>query len=300
MLIKHKFKNPHINYFNVGYDKIKETLIYLNSGNIRDKIIIITDLNFSLDDMLYLYKMTKEKNLKVIYIDHHDYNKKQKLVLEKLSVLKSCKVIHDTNYCATKLTYKYLKLDDKKIRNYTNVVNAYDIWLKNSKLFKIGVDLNNYFWDIRPKRYMYEMHNFDLTNKYFINSVKPLRKRIKTHFNKLEENNLSFVDNGIRLVFTDDYIGMVNLIYKERATIIASSYNKVSVRLDESFTEDESIDIKNKIVNASSKNPYFIDGGGHPHAFGLTYSDKITDNFDLIIDIVKGVFSSLDEVLKEY
>jgi len=78
------YRYPNTQRIHIGYDKIKETLLYYQEElkSRKTDIVFITDLNFSLDDLLNLYKLVKSyPKVKFIYIDHHDYNDKQRLVL---------------------------------------------------------------------------------------------------------------------------------------------------------------------------------------------------------------------------
>jgi len=296
MLIKHVYKADSIN---IGYDKINETFQTLSAKleNTQCKEFYVTDLNFKLEELIQLYKMMKRfPSTKFIYIDHHDYNKKQIIVLKRMKELQNVEVRHNIKMCATLLTYKYLGIQDKKIKFYVTVVNAYDIWLVDSKFHDLGIDLNNYFWFLKARAFSYAFRNFSLKNQKFLDKSKQIRKQSREHFNKLENDHLCFSDNNIRVVFTDEYLGMVNSFYKEDIIIIGTSYGRISVRIDDKIDDSIANNMKNTVVKTLETSPFFVSGGGHNHAFGLTFSDNVANNYEIILDLMKHVFKVIEDI----
>lgn len=297
LLLKHVSFTECIN---IGYDKIQETLEFFNTElhNRSCKTFYVTDLNFKLEELIFLYKMMKNHpKIKFVYIDHHDYNKKQHIVIKKMNELPNADAIHNIEKSATLLTFEHLKINNSKIELYVQIVNAYDIWLVQSKYHKLGLDLNNYFWFLKAKSFSYEFKNFNLKNKRFRDKAEQIRDNSKEHFLSLEEKGLCFVENGIRLIFTDDYLGMINTYYKEDVIIIGTSYGRISVRIDERIDEVQANTFKNTVVQSIENSQYFISGGGHNHAFGLTFSEEVKNNYEVMLDLLKHVFKVINKCL---
>jgi hypothetical protein len=294
LLLREKYNDVH--YINISYNKTNETLLYYYKelDNIRCDKFYITDLNFELDDLILLYKIIKKYNkIQFYYIDHHTYDDKKLLVLDKIKELSV--VLIDESKSATLAVYDYLGLDNNKILLYVNVVNAYDLYLTDSKYFKVGLDLNNYFWYKKQKAFAYDFKNFNLKNQKFIDKAKQIRKQAKAHFNNLEQKGLSFEDSGTRVILTDDHLGMINDEYKEDFIIIGTSYCKVSIRTDDKIPEELAFKVKENVINSMKDSVFFISGGGHLRAFGLTFNDTLKNNYKMIFDIMKNIHQTIQD-----
>ena len=76
----------------------------------------ITDLNFKLEELIEVYKLAKAfPSINFIYLDHHDYDNKQLLVLDKINNLPNGTAVVDTSKSATKITFEYLDIQNTKI-----------------------------------------------------------------------------------------------------------------------------------------------------------------------------------------
>jgi len=295
LLLRKRYQDVH--YLNISYNKINETLLYYYKelSNIKCTKFYVTDLNFELDDLLLLYKIIKKYNkIQFYYIDHHNYDKKKTLVLSKIQEIAI--VLWDETKSATLAVYEHLDLKvSKQIQLYVNIVNAYDLYLTDSKYFSIGLDLNNYFWFKRQKAFAYEFKSFSLQNQKFINKAKQIRRQSKVHFEELQSKGLSFEDSNIRVILTDDHLGMVNNEYKEDYIIIGTSYGKISIRIDDRISELQSIKVKENVIDSVKDSVFFISGGGHTKAFGLTFNDSLKNNYEMIFDLLKTVHRVIKE-----
>ena len=59
------------------------------------------------------------------------------------------KVIYDTSKCATLLCNEHFQILDPKLREFSERVNVYDIWVSEDKRFNQMLYFNEYFWQLR-------------------------------------------------------------------------------------------------------------------------------------------------------
>ena len=59
------------------------------------------------------------------------------------------KVIYDTSKCATLLCNEHFQILDPKLKEFSERVNVYDIWVSEDKRFTKMLYLNEYFWQLR-------------------------------------------------------------------------------------------------------------------------------------------------------
>lgn len=133
----------NIKYYNADYGDVGDVLDDIMKVIEKDDILYITDLNLTLDlaEKLNSHKIDKGFNLQLL--DHHitGYDAFEKYEWYYL----------DTNICATKITYQYLKdLNPRIVSNIEEIVdmiNVYDMWLKKDKLFRKSQLLSNLIYE---------------------------------------------------------------------------------------------------------------------------------------------------------
>jgi oligoribonuclease NrnB/cAMP/cGMP phosphodiesterase (DHH superfamily) len=239
-----------IKRMNATYGKIEEYLNIIDDYCSRTEPhkVFITDLAFKYKELERLNEIAKKHSTtKFIFIDHHPFEEEYKhLVLPNFTILISDKA------SATKLTYLFLKanysLNNKELAQYVEYVNAYDIWLKNEKEFKVGFVYNELFWSYKIE-YFWSIFkdNYSLRNKDKEQYRELIKKKDKL-FNKLEKSGrvMKFSDR-ILLIFLDDFQGHVTIDYPDFASyVIIRSYGGVSVRLREDAVNEGKT--KNNIV----------------------------------------------------
>jgi len=145
LISKRVFEN--IEFFNSNYgDEILERLTQIingikDDGEFEKYMILITDLNLSMEEANFLEESLKKvsKNVEILLLDHH----KSGLEVSK----KFDWYFLDVNRSATKITYDYFKSSGKidELEKYVDFVNAYDIWLQDEREnFEIGKVLARY------------------------------------------------------------------------------------------------------------------------------------------------------------
>ncbi len=129
-----------IEYYNSNYGKeIDQRLEQIIQAIERDihgeNLILITDLNLTLQQAKTLVKMAEEsiKDIDILLLDHHKTGADCAEVYDWYHL--------DVNRCATKITYDYFLekgYDISELEKYVDVVNAVDIWLSDSEYFELG------------------------------------------------------------------------------------------------------------------------------------------------------------------
>ncbi|TEY00935.1 DHH family phosphoesterase [Campylobacter sp. US33a] len=95
--------------------------------------ILITDLNLTPTQCEEFELICKEKNIKILLLDHHQSGFE---CMQKYSWY-----LLDNSRCATKIVYDFFSkicFKDENLAHFVKVVNAIDIWLKDDKYFELG------------------------------------------------------------------------------------------------------------------------------------------------------------------
>jgi len=286
-----------IRRMNTTYGKINEYLNIIEDyiSRIEPDEVFITDLAFKLDQIERLNEIaSKNENTNFTFIDHHPFGEEYKHLNRD-----NFKIIITDKASATKLTYFYLKkrypeIENKELSKYVDYVNAYDIWLKDEKEFKVGFVYNELFWSYKIE-YFWSIFkdNYKLRNKDKEKYKDILSKKNKL-FNKLENSGrVMKFSNRILLIFLDDYQSFVTIDYPDFLFyVIVRSTGGISVRLNEEITN---YNIKDNIVQKILKLPYIEEAGGHEGAFGISVIDS---NPHILVEFSKILVQYIDEELE--
>ena len=139
LAIFEKYKK-NINFFNTSYNDIEKKLKILEDViTINFKKIFITDLYFKKNNFQQLEKIIKlNPNIKFIYIDHHEYEESEKEIIKKLKKYSNFIFIHSLKVSASKLTFLALKLKNLDLKKLIELVDIYDLWKENNRLFMMA------------------------------------------------------------------------------------------------------------------------------------------------------------------
>jgi len=276
------------NYFNItrmniNYNKIEEYLdiLYDYCINSKPNNVFITDLSFTYRDFKRLFEIGKEfKEINFYFIDHHSFSDdNDKPIDSRQFNTHNFKTIISDKASATKLTYLYCTKtfnfkNNNKLKIFTDYINAYDIWLKDDKNFKVGLMLNELFWSYRINHFWNRFrYDFDIRNKDKDTYIELIKKKNKL-FTKLEKSGRTFKldDKGIFMIFVDDFRSHITLDYPNyKVYINFSSYGTLSVRINKELVlapEKEIEVFKNSVVSELEKHPNINNAGGHIYAFG--------------------------------
>jgi oligoribonuclease NrnB/cAMP/cGMP phosphodiesterase (DHH superfamily) len=290
----------NIKQYNCNYNDISEYLEYIddNCSEFRPSKVFITDLSFEIKYAIQLAHIIKHhSNIEFIYIDHHPYKDDLLEVFNKMKALSNFKFIHSIKASATKLTYMYLSksftFKNAKIESYVEAVNAYDLWLLDSDMFKVGFVYNTLFFSYKIKPFFFEFRDlFSLKEKHKV-LYKDIVKQKDEYFLKLRENKLIFEDGDKIFLFADEHKGWITLEFPNfDYYVIASTYGGMSVRISKNISEEKASEIKHYIIE--NKDMTQVSNiGGHDRAFGLKIESP---TIDLMIMHVQDLSKLLDKI----
>jgi len=301
IVLREKF--PDMTTFHVGYSDIKETLQIISDDiNHLTKVLFVTDLSFSREDFNELMNIAERNpDLKIVYVDHHEYDDDAQEYFEEMKAMINVFTIHRIGTSATKLCLEITKSANQDLIKLVTWIDAYDIFKQHTDPdnFKIGWVLNTIFWEIKMSGFKSNILNNDYKiPKMFKLMYKDIVIEKDAYFKKLIDNGLVVFDdhNSILLSFSDKYKSFWQMDFPDYEFYVLPSTksNNISVRINDIVEEEWCGLIKESILNYCNKNPWVISSGGHKRAFGITI-DK-----DMPKDDHMTFIQGLVEVLESY
>ena len=271
------------NYQNI-YEVADEMKRYIEQHQI--KVLFVTDVSFSDTKPLLLELSTYCP--KFLWIDHHHYPDG---FFDDLTF----KYVYDHKKSASLLTYEYFKLNERqderavKLGKLIRLINAYDIWLKDTPEFQHGFNLNNYSMQYGVEQFATMLYNsgYKLPDNY-LSWVQNYNTRFQEHYQKLQNKQLVFRANHISVVFSDEFIP--EIVFEEHkhsmAVMVANSYGLLRFRLNQDNFPDE---LKHKIKDQ-------ITPVGHLNAFTI----KINKGFDNIMKEIQVYTTLISKEFNDY
>ncbi len=289
----YKVYNYNANYGAEVRQKLE--IILENIKKSREKsIILITDLNLTADESRWLNnEVNQTNNIRIILLDHHGSGEE--------SAKKYKWYFLDTERCATKITYDYVKdnfeFDEPKwMKQFVDVVNAVDLWkldeVENFEYGKVCMRLVNETRELNRVMFAPEDNNYKLSlllkaTEYLNEDDAPILLDAKIHSLKKEFFRIDKDDTLDNLV--TKYV--VALLGSKRATntiyykgykgflsygvgntsIIGNGflveYPEYDFIVDISYRGAMSLRANFK-VNVAQIAKEWANGGGHPNAAG--------------------------------
>ena len=281
-------------------DKIEHT-----SKN-EDILLIITDLNLTLDE-------SKNLNHKIKKLNESGYNIKLQLLDHHGTGLKCSEKYDwyflDTSRSATKITYDYLYENYSKFKecchldfeNLINSINAVDIWLENEDLFEFGkvcmtmiakaYEINNILFRDQNRDYKFyllekSMKYVSLENGHILLDEN-IYKIKKEYLNLTNKNDT--IDNLSSLYLVESLEKRkeeLTVYYKGHKGLLTFTLGGISIPantflkvnddydffIDVSRRGKASLRADNKL-DVSVLADKLAKGGGHPNASGLAFKD---------------------------
>ncbi|BCX79139.1 DHH family phosphoesterase [Campylobacter sp. 19-13652] len=185
-IVDYYFKD--VEFFNSNYgreidEQFGRILARLDGLGDEKAIVLITDLNLTLEQCAEFEERIKGKNAKLFLLDHHASGAECASKYEWYFL--------DSSRCASKITYDFFSNICGKsdyLEKISDVINAVDIWLKDSEHFEMGkVCLGLIAGAKEINRVMFENHN----NKYMFHLIKSAAK----FFN--EKNDYIGLDSAV-------------------------------------------------------------------------------------------------------
>lgn len=295
LITKRCFEN--IAFYNSNYGKEINERIYqiikrIEFEKYRENLILITDVNLTLDQAEYLLKNVNEssENIEILLLDHHKTGQDCANKYDWYHL--------DVSRCATKITYDYFLKEGYKIgdmEKYVDVVNAIDIWLKESDYFELGKvcmrlvshsrEVNRMLFSGQNSDYIFHLLEgaqtfFDVENPHIAldNQVHALKK---SFFQKEEDNTLeNLVSNFVVEMLSRNSVNMT-IHYHDKKGLLTYSIGNVSIIGNDFLVANPEFDFfmdingrgnvslranNNADVSALSKKVF--NGGGHANASG--------------------------------
>lgn len=257
VLIK-KFLPGPITTAYLSYDDIEAFIE--DKMHLYDKVII-TDVSPSYNSVEMLAGETD-----TVIIDHHASS-------ERLKEFPF--TVHDTNACATLLTYQWLDKQGYKVAQYENFalcINDVDMWhLKRPDSLQMVVLFNMMGLDRMEKRFLSEPYNVFSPTEELLISLEEERR--ESYINKAMRNMITGKDKrGLTFcaVFAESYSSELgNRIIQDGIADYVALINSQSKRV--SMRSRKDVDIR-LIAEANG-------GGGHKNAAGFPIKEE-TFNMD--------------------
>ncbi|PSM52555.1 oligoribonuclease NrnB [Campylobacter blaseri] len=290
-----KFYFSDIKFYNSNYGKeidVKFDQI-LNEMDDEKSIVLITDLNLTLTQCAKFEEALKDKNSKIMLLDHHQTG------LE--CAKKYPWYLLDNERCATKITYDFFSSiygKDEKLDKFVRVVNSVDIWLKDEPEFELGKvclglvsmakEINNIMFGDTSRDYIFYL--LDKTQKYFnekdghIALDEALHIFKKSYFIKEKNDTL----NNLISTFVVDMLSQNKekfmIQYRDKTGILTYNIGNTSIIGNEFLVRNPDIDFfldmtsrktmsfrANNSADVSLIAKELVGGGGHVNASGGFY-----------------------------
>jgi oligoribonuclease NrnB/cAMP/cGMP phosphodiesterase (DHH superfamily) len=295
MVTNHFFNN--IEFLNSNYGKeinerINQIINAIANSEIQNNLILITDLNLTLDQAKELEGKVKtnQKDVKLLLLDHHKSGQ-------------DCADEYDWYYLdhtrsATKITYDFfssIMSKDKKLSKLVDVINAVDIWLDEEPEFELGkVCLGLISGAKEINRIMFNKENSDYMFN-ILQEIQPYFSKQNPHI-ALDEATHTIKKNFFKVDKDDTLSNLVstcnvNMLTKNRdnmtikygdfkgvltynignVSVIGNDFLKANPDYDffMDITSRKTISLRaNGKIDVSKMAARIGNGGGHPNASG--------------------------------
>ncbi len=284
-------------YYNSNYGSeidscIDQILREIYMKGEKENLILITDLNLSMQQAKYLAKNVENsnKNIEILLLDHHKTGQDCALEFEWYFL--------DTSRCATKITFDYFKekgYDILELQRYVQIVNAIDIWLNDSEYFELGKvfmrlvagsrEINRMLFDKQNSEYIF--HSLERAIEYIDKEEPHIALDDAIHFIKksyfLKDKNDTFENlvSGFIVDMLTKKRERMSVFYKGYKGILTYSIGNTSIIGNEFLKRNPDFDFfmdingrKNVSMRANDKvdvskiSQELFGGGGHANASG--------------------------------
>lgn len=269
------------NIYSTGYYDF-DTVVNDILLNCKDDYLIVADVCFSQKKEFLLKLYNKFK--KIIFIDHHLYPE------NFFNDFPNMKVIYDTSKCATLLCNEHFQILDPKLREFSERVNVYDIWVKDDKRFNQMLYLNEYFWKITKELNLreasYKLLNIDVNEykKWLIDYVETKDLTIREYkdagiIQRVGELTFVLTRNFFNFILTEE-------MQKGQEFVIAINHGVFGVRINSSSTLSK---------QQKDKLRELLTGGQQGHENCFTYKIESSD-FESVRNEMKRICECIETV----
>ncbi len=328
---------PHtLTFYNANYgaevkDQLELILENIDKNEHKDALVLISDLNLSVDEAKWIDKEVAKRNdsgysLDLLLLDHHGSG-------EDCATRFSWYYL-DTSRCATKIVYDYAKehfaLEEPKwMEKFVDIVNAVDLWkqeeVENFEFGKVFMRLINEAKELNRVMFAKEDNEYKLT--LLQNAVRFIGKEeghieldeniyfLKKDFFKKEHNDT--IDN-LSTQYIVELLGRhrdeMTIYYKGYKGFLSYGVGNTSIIGNGFLTKypdyDFIVDVSyrgtmslraNNQVSVAQISKEWCGGGGHPNAAGGRIQgfkeqfryDKVKQQIEAIINHKESVAGDL-------
>ena len=307
-----KFYFNDIKFYNSNYGKeindnfsmIINDIKQVKKDNVNEKfLILITDLNLTITQCEEFEKNSKELDVKLLLLDHHQSGEE---CMKKFSWY-----LLDNSRCATKITYDFFSKainKNEKLSKFVDVVNAIDIWLSDDKNFELGKvflglianakEINKVMFKNEYLKYVFFL--LDKAISYIGKENSNILLDDDTHilkknfFKKNKNNTLANLISEFIVERLSAYKDKFSVYYENHKGILTLNIGNTSVIGNDFLTKNNDFDFfvdisskktlsfrANNKVDVSLMAKKLVGGGGHKNASGgLFASYKDSSNYD--------------------
>lgn len=306
IVTKHYFKD--ILFFNSNYGreieaKFNEILDLIekdaktdeNNEKVYNKsLVLVTDLNLSLNQCEKFENILKDKNSTIFLLDHHQTG------LE--CAKKYPWYLMDNSRCATLITYDFFSKiygKDEKLFKFVNIVNAVDIWLKDSPNFEMGKvcmgivsgakEINKIMFDELSREYIFYLLEkaeiFFSKDNGHIGLDEAVHKIKKEYFSDGFDDTLSNLISKFVVKKLSDEREKFEINYLDKKGILTYNIGNTSIIGNDFLIANPDIDFfidvtskktlsfrANGNCDVSQMAKHLVGGGGHVNASGGFYA----------------------------
>ncbi|QCD52863.1 DHH family phosphoesterase [Campylobacter sp. RM16192] len=289
-ITNHYFKD--IKFYNSNYGKEIDEKFNEILSNLGDEksLILITDLNLTLAQCEEFEKSLESKNAKLILLDHHQSGAECASKFDWYFL--------DSSRCATKITHDFFSAIygvDERLKKFSDVVNAVDIWLKDDENFEMGKvclglianakEINKVMFEEQSTQYMFYLIQrarefFNHKNDY-IGLDEAVFKFKKDFFRNQKDNTLSNLISDYVVDLLTKNRDRFEIKYNEFKGILTYNIGNTSVIGNDFLVANDDIDFfidvtskktlsfrANGRVDVSQMAKNLVGGGGHVNASG--------------------------------
>lgn len=302
-------------------EKVEIAIAAMNGAYVNH-MLLITDVNLTLEIADAIDAKQKEFGFELLLLDHHITGKDVAIKYDWYNL--------DASKCATRIAYEYFQneITDENIDMFSQIVNAYDLWQENHELFHKGKLLNEQVFEgykfpkeVHSLKVDYVLHMLEKVNaqlkNYSVAQTEDCLNKFKRMFlsNRIEydiisNNNKTMNDKFHYLVFKNfkemdlPIVSIDGIRFKVFFNIDGGVYQNMSSLFNDNANEfDACINIsKSGIVGLRSKGSgeehnvsriakKFFNGGGHFNASGgsIELKTKEIKSINEAIELIQGL-----------
>lgn len=289
-ITNHYFKD--IKFYNSNYGKEIDEKFNEILSNLGDEksLILITDLNLTLAQCEEFEKSLVSKNAKLILLDHHQSGAECASKFDWYFL--------DISRCATKITHDFFSAIygvDERLKKFSDVVNAVDIWLKDDENFEMGKvclglianakEINKVMFEEQSTQYIFYLikraREFFNDKNDYIRLDEAIFKFKKDFFRNQKDDTLSNLISDYVVNLLTKNRERFEIKYNEFRGILTYNIGNTSVIGNDFLVANDDIDFfidvtskktlsfrANGKVDVSQMAKNLVGGGGHVNASG--------------------------------